>query len=261
MRSDRIHQRHRHLRRMRIEGRTVTVRIRSKKAYEKALKEFESLWDCKICTPGAARRMELADALDAYERKHFPIDPPSKPEGDDVKLSVSARDLPAAEKYRVCGCQHSDCEDPSHHPDYWAKWEADKAKARDFIEGVVAERTKANTEFGSMVEKAKEKRKKPLKKEALAWASQGPETPSVLAWSELPKTISRWLVKAGRHVDGQPVIVAEYTVYSETEDGALMTASQYMLDTGPDAGLWCEPPVLIGSYDYSTNRIVDVEAA
>jgi HTH-type transcriptional regulator/antitoxin HigA len=50
--------------------------IRSERDYEAALKEVERLWGGKIGTPEGDRLDVLATLIEAYEDKHFPMDPP-----------------------------------------------------------------------------------------------------------------------------------------------------------------------------------------
>jgi HTH-type transcriptional regulator/antitoxin HigA len=50
--------------------------IRTKTDYERALREIERLWGRKEGTPDGDRLEVLATLVEAYEQKHFPIDPP-----------------------------------------------------------------------------------------------------------------------------------------------------------------------------------------
>ena len=50
--------------------------IRTEKDYELALKELERLWGAKSGTPDGDRLDVLATLIEAYEDKHFPMDPP-----------------------------------------------------------------------------------------------------------------------------------------------------------------------------------------
>jgi HTH-type transcriptional regulator / antitoxin HigA len=50
--------------------------IRSKREYEKALKEAERLWHAREGTPQADRLLVLVLLIEAYEREHFPIQAP-----------------------------------------------------------------------------------------------------------------------------------------------------------------------------------------
>lgn len=50
--------------------------IRTKKDYEAALAEFERLLGAKSGTPKGDRLDILATLIEAYEAKHYPMDPP-----------------------------------------------------------------------------------------------------------------------------------------------------------------------------------------
>lgn len=50
--------------------------IRTKKDYEAALAEVERLWGAKSSTPRGDRLDILATLIEAYEAKHYPMDPP-----------------------------------------------------------------------------------------------------------------------------------------------------------------------------------------
>jgi len=50
--------------------------IRTKREYQAALKEVESLWDAREGTAEADRLEVLVLLVEAYERRHFPIEAP-----------------------------------------------------------------------------------------------------------------------------------------------------------------------------------------
>lgn len=50
--------------------------IRSDADYERALEEVERLWGAKSGTPEGDRLDVLATLIDAYEARHYPMDPP-----------------------------------------------------------------------------------------------------------------------------------------------------------------------------------------
>lgn len=50
--------------------------IRTKKDYEAALAEVERLWGARSGTPRGDRLDILATLIEAYEAKHYPMDPP-----------------------------------------------------------------------------------------------------------------------------------------------------------------------------------------
>jgi HTH-type transcriptional regulator / antitoxin HigA len=49
--------------------------IRTKADYERALREIERLWGARERTSEGDRLDVLATLVEAYEQKHFPIDP------------------------------------------------------------------------------------------------------------------------------------------------------------------------------------------
>ena len=50
--------------------------IRTQADHEAAMAEIERLWGAKIGTPEGDRLDVLATLVDAYETKHYPMDPP-----------------------------------------------------------------------------------------------------------------------------------------------------------------------------------------
>src|SRR3954471_24167231 len=50
--------------------------IRTRADYKRALSEVERLWGAKNGTPKGDRLDVLATLIDAYEAKHYPMDPP-----------------------------------------------------------------------------------------------------------------------------------------------------------------------------------------
>lgn len=50
--------------------------IRSEADYDEALAEVERLWGSKLGTPDGDRLDILATLIEAYEDKHYPMDPP-----------------------------------------------------------------------------------------------------------------------------------------------------------------------------------------
>jgi HTH-type transcriptional regulator / antitoxin HigA len=70
--------------------------IRSKRDHEAALKEVERLWGAKVGTPEGDRLDVLATLIDAYEAKHYPIDPPDPIEAIKFRMEqqgLTRRDL------------------------------------------------------------------------------------------------------------------------------------------------------------------------
>ena len=70
--------------------------IRSKRAYEAALKEIERLWGARAGTPDGDRLDVLATLIDAYEAEHYPMDPPDPIEAIKFRMEqqgLTRRDL------------------------------------------------------------------------------------------------------------------------------------------------------------------------
>ena len=70
--------------------------IRSKADYEHALAEAERLWGAKAGTPEGDRLDILATLIDAYEVRHFPMDPPDPIEAIKFRMEqqgLSRKDL------------------------------------------------------------------------------------------------------------------------------------------------------------------------
>jgi HTH-type transcriptional regulator/antitoxin HigA len=70
--------------------------IRTKKDYEAALAEVERLWGAKSGTPAGDRLDVLATLIDAYEGKHYPMDPPDPIEAIKFRMEqqgLTRRDL------------------------------------------------------------------------------------------------------------------------------------------------------------------------
>jgi HTH-type transcriptional regulator/antitoxin HigA len=70
--------------------------IRSNADYEAALEEIERLWGAKSGTRKGDRLDVLATLIDAYETKHFPVDPPDPIEAIKFRMeqqNLTRRDL------------------------------------------------------------------------------------------------------------------------------------------------------------------------
>jgi HTH-type transcriptional regulator/antitoxin HigA len=50
--------------------------IKSKRDYDAALKEVQQLWNAEPNTPDGDNLEILITLIEAYEEKHYPIDPP-----------------------------------------------------------------------------------------------------------------------------------------------------------------------------------------
>jgi HTH-type transcriptional regulator/antitoxin HigA len=70
--------------------------IRTNADYEEALAEVERLWGAKSGTPKGDRLDVLATLIEAYEDRHFPIDPPDPIEAIKFRMEqqgLTRRDL------------------------------------------------------------------------------------------------------------------------------------------------------------------------
>src|SRR5580692_1617077 len=66
--------------------------IRTKADYGRTLREIECLWGAKERTPEGDRLDVLATLVEAYEQKHFPIDPPDPIEAIRFRLEQQGLD-------------------------------------------------------------------------------------------------------------------------------------------------------------------------
>ncbi len=69
--------------------------IRTKADYERTLREIERLWGAKQGTPDGDRLDVLATLVEAYEQKHFPLDPPDPIEAIRFRLEQQGLDARA----------------------------------------------------------------------------------------------------------------------------------------------------------------------
>ena len=70
--------------------------IRTKADYKDALAEVERLWGAKSGTPKGDRLDVLATLIDAYEARHYPMDPPDPIEAIQFRmeqLGLTRKDL------------------------------------------------------------------------------------------------------------------------------------------------------------------------
>jgi len=63
--------------------------IKTERDYQKALKEIEKLWNAKPNTPKGDRLDVLVTLVEAYERKHFPMDLPDAVEAIKFRMEQS----------------------------------------------------------------------------------------------------------------------------------------------------------------------------
>lgn len=66
--------------------------IRTKSDYERTLREIERLWGARQRTPEGDRLDVRATLIEAYERIHFPIDPPDPVEAIRFRLEQQGLD-------------------------------------------------------------------------------------------------------------------------------------------------------------------------
>jgi HTH-type transcriptional regulator / antitoxin HigA len=66
--------------------------LRTKADYERALREIERMWGAKEGTPQGNQLDVLATLVEAYEPKHFPIDPPDPIEAIRFRLEQQGLD-------------------------------------------------------------------------------------------------------------------------------------------------------------------------
>jgi len=60
--------------------------IKTERDYQKALKEIEKLWDAKPNTPMGDRLDVLVTLVEAYEQKHYKVDPPDPVEAIKFRM-------------------------------------------------------------------------------------------------------------------------------------------------------------------------------
>ncbi|MGH8519602.1 MAG: helix-turn-helix domain-containing protein [Panacagrimonas sp.] len=75
--------------------------IRTRADYRAALKEIEALMDAAAGTPEGERLDVLATLVEAYERKHFPMDLPDPVEA--IKFRMEQQGLKRKDLERVLG--------------------------------------------------------------------------------------------------------------------------------------------------------------
>jgi HTH-type transcriptional regulator/antitoxin HigA len=75
--------------------------IRTEADYEAALAEVKRLWGAKSGTPKGDRLDVLATLIDAYEARHFPMDPPDPIEA--IKFRMESQGLTRKDLEGVIG--------------------------------------------------------------------------------------------------------------------------------------------------------------
>ena len=75
--------------------------IKTERDYRKALKEIENLWDAKPKTSMGDRLDVLVTLVEAYEQKHYKIDPPDPIEA--IKFRMEQLDLKPSDLAKILG--------------------------------------------------------------------------------------------------------------------------------------------------------------
>ena len=75
--------------------------IKTERDYQKALKEIEKLWDAKPNTPMGDRLDVLVTLAEAYEEKHYKVDPPDPVEA--IKFRMEQLELKPSDLAKILG--------------------------------------------------------------------------------------------------------------------------------------------------------------
>ena len=75
--------------------------IKTERDYRKALKEIENLWDAKPNTSKGDRLDVLVTLVEAYEQKHYKVDPPDPIEA--IKFRMEQLDLKPSDLAKILG--------------------------------------------------------------------------------------------------------------------------------------------------------------
>lgn len=75
--------------------------IKTERDYHKALKEVEKLWDAKPNTPEGDRLDVLVTLVEAYEQKHYKINPPDPVEA--IKFRMEQLGLKPSDLAKILG--------------------------------------------------------------------------------------------------------------------------------------------------------------
>ena len=81
--------------------------IRTKADYKNALAEVERLWGAKSGTAKGDRLDVLATLIDAYEARHYPMDPPDPIEAIQFRMEQQglSPEGPRADDWNTCACR------------------------------------------------------------------------------------------------------------------------------------------------------------
>src|SRR5713226_550046 len=75
--------------------------IKTERDYQKALKEIEKLWEAKPNTPTGDRLDVLVTLVEAYEQKHYKVDPPDPIEA--IKFRMEQLELKPSDLAKILG--------------------------------------------------------------------------------------------------------------------------------------------------------------
>ena len=75
--------------------------IKTERDYHKTLKEIEGLWDAKPNSPRGDRLEVLVTLVEAYEQKHFKIEPPGPVEA--IKFRMEQLGLKSSDLAKILG--------------------------------------------------------------------------------------------------------------------------------------------------------------
>jgi len=75
--------------------------IKTERDYHKALKEIEGLWDAKPNSPKGDRLEVLVTLVEAYEQKHFKVEPPDPVEA--IKFRMEQLGLKPSDLAKILG--------------------------------------------------------------------------------------------------------------------------------------------------------------
>jgi HTH-type transcriptional regulator/antitoxin HigA len=75
--------------------------IKTERDYQKALKEIKRLWDVKPNSPKGDRLEVLVTLVEAYERKHYKVEPPDPVEA--IKFRMEQLGLKSSDLAKILG--------------------------------------------------------------------------------------------------------------------------------------------------------------
>ncbi len=75
--------------------------IKTERDYQKALKGIEKLWEAKPNTPTGDRLDVLVTLVEAYEQKHYKVDPPDPIEA--IKFRMEQLELKPSDLAKILG--------------------------------------------------------------------------------------------------------------------------------------------------------------